>query len=421
MRQKRNQSNFLILLGWLLYTTSYLGKLNYSANITQIIDFYGVTKAEAGVAPTFFFFAYGIGQVVNGLLCKKYDIKKVIFGSMLISASINLVIAVSSNFAMVKWLWMLNGFCLSVLWPTLIRLLSESLAKKDLGRSSVIIGTTVATGTLVIYALSSLFVALDVFKLSFYTAAIADFTVAFIWLLVYEKAVTRANNEREFEIATQTQSKGSNSEPETKVEKHHVKTIIVFLSVFAVGVNFVKDGLNTWVPSILKDEYTMDDSLAILLTLFLPIVAIFGNAFALYLHKIIPDYVSHCSLVFAITGCIVGGIIWSLGTNQVLVMLGGLIITSLLVASLNSLITSIFPMFMRGTVNSGMIAGILNGFCYIGSTMSSYGLGAIADHFGWSVVFLVLLVFCIFMCVMWCAYMFLKKRSTKQFCRIISA
>ena len=84
MRQKRNQSNFLILLGWLLYTTSYLGKLNYSANITQIIDFYGVTKAEAGVAPTFFFFAYGIGQVVNGLLCKKYDIKKVIFQHLIL-------------------------------------------------------------------------------------------------------------------------------------------------------------------------------------------------------------------------------------------------------------------------------------------------------------------------------------------------
>ena len=63
----------LIFLAWLLYTISYLGKVNYSANITQIVDYYQISKAEAGMVPSFFFFAYGIGQVVNGLFCKKYN------------------------------------------------------------------------------------------------------------------------------------------------------------------------------------------------------------------------------------------------------------------------------------------------------------------------------------------------------------
>jgi len=78
MRATKNQANPLIFLGWLMYATSYLGKVNYSANITQIIDFYNVSKAEAGLAPTLFFFAYGVGQVVNGLLCKKYNMKLII-------------------------------------------------------------------------------------------------------------------------------------------------------------------------------------------------------------------------------------------------------------------------------------------------------------------------------------------------------
>ena len=38
----------LIFLAWLLYTISYLGKVNYSANITQIVDYYQISKAEAG-------------------------------------------------------------------------------------------------------------------------------------------------------------------------------------------------------------------------------------------------------------------------------------------------------------------------------------------------------------------------------------
>ena len=115
----KSQAIFLILLSWLVYTISYLGKVNYSANITQVIDFYGVTKTQAGTVPTFFFFSYGCGQVFNGLFCKKYNIKWMIFISLSVSAIINLVIAASDNFSIVKWLWLVNGFALSVLWQLL--------------------------------------------------------------------------------------------------------------------------------------------------------------------------------------------------------------------------------------------------------------------------------------------------------------
>ena len=85
-------------------------------------------------------------------------------------------------------------------------------------------------------------------------------------------------------------------------------------------------------------------------------------------------------------------------------MLVCLVIVNFLASSLNSLITSIFPIFMRGKVNSGFYAGILNGFCYLGSTISSYGLGYIADHFGWTAVFFVLIAFCVSVVMVWGVY-----------------
>ena len=63
---------WLIALCWLVYTCSYIGKLGYNANITEIETFYGITHDQAGMVGTFFFFAYGVGQIVNGILCKKY-------------------------------------------------------------------------------------------------------------------------------------------------------------------------------------------------------------------------------------------------------------------------------------------------------------------------------------------------------------
>ena len=398
-------AHLLILLAWLLYTVSYLGKLNYSANITQIVDYYQISKAQAGIVPSFFFFAYGIGQVVNGLLCKKYNIKWMIFLSLFVSAVINLIVALTPNFEIIKWLWMLNGFTLSILWPTLVRLLSGALPQKDLGKSSVIMGTTVATGTLVIYGLSSIFAMFDMFKLSFYAASFLDLIVAFLWIFLYRKAFKCAYEEKTKEVISHNnEAKKEKSFENDKADKSIIYITICVLCLYAVIVNLTKDGLTTWVPSILKENFAMSDSVSILLTLALPIVAIFGNFFALKTHKFLPDYITHSFVVFIIIGGVVGVIITGILRTQIIFTLVGLMFVNFMASSLNSLITSIFPIFMREKVNSGLFAGVLNGFCYVGSTISSYGLGLIADNFGWISVFWLLIGCCFFAGMVWCIY-----------------
>ncbi len=401
----------LIFLGWLIYSFSYLGKVNFNANITLIIEEYGITKDEAGLIPSFFFFAYGIGQVVNGLCCKKYNIKWMIAGSLFLSGVINLAIALGAPFFLIKWLWMVNGFSLSVLWPTVIRLLSESLPGKALGTSSVIMGTTVAVGTFIIYGLSSLYAGVfNSFKPAFYTAAVAVIGVSFIWLLMYKKAVDLSKSEKkDEENSSEVKEKTSEKITIGKADKKLLYLTIGVLAFIAIGVNLIKDGLGTWVPSILKEEFNMSDSISILLTLLLPMVAILGNAFALNIHKKIPDYVNQCGITFSAIAVAILGIIGFMRLELAIFMLVTLVIANFLASSLNSLITSIFPMFMRGKVNSGMFAGILNGFCYVGSTISSYGLGVIAQNFGWTAVFLTLILFSVIVCIVWAGYRIAKK------------
>lgn len=413
--QKTGGAGLLIFMGWLMYSTSYLGKVNFSANITQIMDYYNVTKAEAGVIPTFLFFSYGIGQVVNGLLCRRYNMRWMIFTGLLTSAVVNLIIAVSSNFAIIKWLWLINGFSLSILWPTLIRLVSETVSQKELSNAAMTLGTCVAVGTLIIYALSSVFAAFDNFKLAFYTAAICGIVVSFVWVLLYKRAVNAAKEQSDKEIKkVEDTSKKDEKIEQTKNEKKIFFTSIYILCFCAIGVNLIKDGLSTWVPTILKEGYGITDSLSILLTLFLPVVSIFGNAFAIKMHNKVPDCITHCFIIFSVMALFIGIIIGSMSIKQVVIVLVGLVTVAFFASSLNSLVTSIFPMFMRGRVNSGLFAGILNGFCYLGSTISSYGLGVIAENFSWIAVFWVLIAFCAVVAVIWCAYTLYKRILTRK-------
>ena len=86
------KSNFLIFLCWAAYTSAYIARLNYNASMVEILSQLGTTKEAAGTVSSFFFFAYGAGQLVNGLLSKKYNTK--------ISVTIALAASCIINFSM---------------------------------------------------------------------------------------------------------------------------------------------------------------------------------------------------------------------------------------------------------------------------------------------------------------------------------
>ena len=408
----------LIMLCWLIYAFSYVGKVNYAASINQVMANFGVAKAEAGLVSSCFFFAYGIGQILNGILCKKYNLKLMISGSLLMSAVANVTVALLpvSAFGVVKIVWLINGISMSILWPSLIRLITETLPKSLMVKSTLIMGTTVATGTCVAYGTSAIIAVFSPkHNYIFFVAAAVLVTIAIIWMIAVTPLTRAAKREEEAEAAEEAAAEAAVTEssdvPAPARKKAPAKNIIMLticmLALYGVATNLIKDGLTSWMPTILKEQYLLPDYISILLTLALPIVSIFSNFLTVYLHKHIPDYIYQNVFVFGSSGLLVVGIIAGLGLNNpiasLVITLLGFTLVTFIVYSSNTLITSLYPMEMKGKINSGLIAGVLNGFCYVGSTLSTYGLGAIADRFtneeigygGWNEVFWTIFGICI--------------------------
>lgn len=387
---KKSGGMLLILLCWIVYTCAYLGKYSYSSNTIKVITHYGVTKADAGLISTLFFVAYGVGQVVNGICCKFYPKKYVIGGALLISAAINAILYFDVPFGSIKYLWLVNGIAQSVLWPTLILTLGAYLSQTKLKSAVLVMATTVAIGTAIAYALSALFVAFFNFKYSFITTAIVLIAAATVWLIFYNKAVDNAQKEGEL----QTETAGKTSGKVKGSLTSGIIAMLLFLALFAIVNNLVKDGLNTWVPSILYEVYHLDDSLSILLTITLAVVGIFGSVTAVALHKKIKNFLLLAGVLFAAATACIFAVILLFKTDFWLgiILLFGLI--SLLMHGINNVVTSMAPLYLRDKINSGMLSGLLNGACYIGSAISAYGLGAYADAFGWTSTFYLMLGCC---------------------------
>ena len=111
---------------------------------------------------------------------------------------------------------------------------------------------------------------------------------------------------------------------------------MIALAFFAVVDNLTKDGLTTWVPMILKETYGLPDYVSILLTMLLPILAIFGTTVAVALRKKIKDFVSLCAFLFACAAFFISVVILCLPLDIFVVTLGSFGIVSCLIDGISS-------------------------------------------------------------------------------------
>lgn len=416
----RKKQLSLIILCWAVYTIAYLGRYSYTSNGVPIQKFYGVSKEEFSLATTFFFFAYGAGQILNGLLCRKYNMRFMIFGAMIVSSAINISVFIGIPFYLIKYIWLINGLCQSILWASLLRILSCYLDDKNMNLAVLFMSTTVSIGTFIIYGASAFFALFDGFKYVFLVAAAFMTAVALIWIFSFgnlteklrlenAKTVDKKTDgatadaagdnlkDNAYSIGNDAES-GETQKPVRTALKGTVKGLIFLVSLFglyAIVLNFAKDGLTTWLPQILNEQYDLSDSLSIILTIVLPLFAVFGAVTAVFVNKFVKDHSDLTGVFFAAAAVSMLGIALLLKTDMwylVLILFG---VVNMLMHGANNVVTSMLPLSVGKKYNAGTVGGLLNGTCYIGSTLSQYLIAYIATASGWSAVVNVLLYACV--------------------------
>lgn len=378
------KSNFLIFLCWAAYTVAYVGRLNYNASMVEILSQMDTTKEAAGTVSSFFFFAYGAGQLINGLLSKKYNTKYSVTIALAASSIINLAMTFCQGIDDMKYLWFFNGVFQSILWSSLIKTLSDNLADSKLSKAVMVMSTTVATGTFAAYGLAAFFSYMSFnWTTIFYVASILVGVVAILWFV----GMSTIKKERVKNEITEIRTKNKLS-----FKPVFVISIGVIL-ISAVTNGFIKDGITTWVPSILKEEFGVSSSLSIIVTLLLPVLSIFGTSIVNVLHKKQKDENALNGIFYFITIIFTVLIILTLNLKSVPITLILFGCIACLMSAVNNVITSIVPLYSRDKIDSGFSAGLLNTFCYVGSTLATSMLGKIADTKGWNDVFICILIF----------------------------
>ena len=383
----KDTQNRIIWLCLFIYSTAYFGRYSFSSSINALIDNYGVSKAQTGLVMTFFFVAYGIGQVINGILCRHYPARYIFPIALSGSAAINLFMFffiksgyIADYFYLVKYIWLLNGVVQSLFWTSVIFIMGKNIEKKNVPKAGLAIGMAVPGGTFLAYSISSLFAHFEIFESSFLLAAAMMIIAAISWLLLFSPHERQDLNE--------------DDEPEKEEKSGGRKKLSRFalftfagLAVFAVSNNFIKDGLHTFIPTILKEQYDFSKSASLILATGIYVVGVFGAILVKKINEKVKNLISLAIIFAAAIAIFIGLITVFLKVSAIPVVLFFTLVM-LLSYGVNNIVTSLGPLTLREELNPGTVAGLLDGFCYVGSALSTYMLGSIADHYGWTAVLL---------------------------------
>lgn len=396
-----------LLLFSVLYCTLYCCRLNLSNASALLLQDFGWDKARIGILTGAMFWAYAVGQAINGRLSEIFpSFQFVVLGTAL-SILVNLLFSLQTSFLGMTLLWLLNGYfqsmvwtpglaCLTRWWPASTRGFATGFAHAFSGFGQAAATASVSLAIFLLPGLSwrAAFVLpafVPLVALALYLL-FAKSTPTALGLAEYRESV-RAVSEAEEKMAQIAKNRGK-----LYPYRHLLDTRVFRVWMFVAFVTgFARYGLVTWIPLFFIDKYQINITAGLLASLALPVGMGLGTFVIpwisdhLYLHNRLRACL-HCSLMGA---CAVAlfllldpRIAWHMAVTQVLLFVVGFAIYAV-----NGTAWA-FATDLGGRVFSATAAGMLNLCAYIGASIQSFTYGFLLDKFGWNMIFLTISLLC---------------------------
>ena len=364
----KKEINGISLLFALTYMVSYISRINYGAVLSEMEAAMQAQKTLLSMAVTGSFITYGIGQVVTGICGDWFSPKKLIAFGFVLTALMNSLIPLCQTPVQMMLVWSVNGFAQAFMWPPMVKMMTALLSDDDYKKVTTRVIWGSSGGTIVVYLAAPLLISLGGWRAVFVFAALCAVAVLVIWLKKAPEVTVLAKK--------QTQE-----QPVVKFNLFRPAMLVIMLMVICQGM--LRDGVTTWMPSYITDNYDLGSKISILTGVVLPLFSILCTQLGTRLYRTkLQNPLSCAALLFGI-GMVASLALVVLGNiNPVVSVLGMAILTGAM-HGVNLMLICMLPAYFQKTGKVSTVSGVLNACTYIGSALSTYMIAFLVEKFGW--------------------------------------
>ena len=381
--RKNKRLMAVLALCWFTYVFAYLCRLNLSTVLDKAAVGLNVTVEYLGIASSIYFGTYAVGQLLNGIVGDRVSPHKFIVLALVMTGTINVVLGLQSSGAVFLLLWGINGFCQSMFWSTLLRLLSFYSGDEDKKGVSTVMTTCSVTGYFLSWVILGYALKPFAFNPYFVIPGVLALGLVPVWVVLSGKL--------EFSKAVAERAK---TPPLPVVVKEFAHDRLYFVCLLGMIVGAIREGAVFWMPTIFANVLNLGND-SLLYLMIMPFAMLAGVFFARWVLGKFNDNVRSAMLTTVCCSVVIALILFLTSSHTSVFTV---ILIALLIAAVNAsnwFNISYFPLcFSERNIVSTLI-GTFDFSSYMGASIMSGTLGVLLARFGWvslTVVWLVLTV-----------------------------
>lgn len=372
----KKQTNRIFCVCYLAYLFIYVARLNLSMAAPGLKDLQILSMEQIGLLGSSFSVIYACGRLFSGILSDRIAPWKMISAGLLLCGLSNLCFSLFPPFAAILLLWSTNALAQSMLWGSILRLLSaiypETVAKK---RASYM-ATTVASGNLVGILLNSALI--NRFGLSWAFAVPGGITLLISLLVMC--------NTRHIQPTVQPKKDQNFA---GLLKKPSVRHMLIPALIHGV----LKDNISLWMTVYVMDSFGVDLERSSYYILLIPILGFVARMLAPELYRLAGER-ERPVLAWGFAVCVCGALLLVFLASSPWLAIVYLSIVYMAVSVMNACFLSFFPLQFAKEGAVASVSGILDFATYLGTGISSVVFGVLIEGYGYSAMFAVWAVLC---------------------------
>ena len=366
----------IFVFAWIGYALFYFCRANFSIAIPQIMEEFGYTKTQMGAVGSALFFAYAIGQVLNGQLADRLGARRLVTLGIIVSSICNIYFGFAGGLVQMIIVWGVNGYFQSMGWSPNVKLLGDWFPKEERGQIMGFYGTCYQVGNAVAWLLSGYLAQNYGWRYVFWIPGL----IFGLSSIIYYWAI-RDNPDN----------------PHQKLESigfrktiistlMNVEIWLIALSFFFVDI--VRYGFFVWAPTFLFEVQKATISQASLKVVIIPIA---GSVGAITSGWVSQKYFNNRrAKVASILLFCLGVVSYAYPHTPVSNWYLGLVEFALIgfcTYGAHVMMVAAMPVDFSIKGGSASATGFIDGFGYLGATLVSVISGWLVDNYGWGASF----------------------------------
>lgn len=361
----------IFFLCYFAYTAIYIARVNLSMAAPGLREMQVLTEAQYGLLGSVFSIVYALGRLITGTISDRKPPVLLICTGLILCGISNLLIGFLPAFIGMLLLWSVNALAQSMLWSSVLCVMSAiydpATAKK---RTSVMV-TAVATGNI-------LGILLPVFLIEQFGMAWA-FIAPGILTLIAATGVF-------FAIKKIPAPSANTRQPHKSIFQllKYPNLRIALVPTFFHGV--MKDNVTLWMTVFFIDRFGVNLSQSAYSVLLIPVVGLVGRLLYPVVYRFCNSREHKVSKI-AFFVCLAAS---ALLCFDFLPMIGAMLCLSAVYAAIsmaNTSFLSIYPMSFAHSGNIASVSGIMDFCTYLGAGIASMIYGVVIQHFGYLPMF----------------------------------